>query len=515
MLITFGGLALFFGVVIVLLHFAKKKHDLSTFSNYAVGERSFSSWFVAMAYTNSWFPGAAFTAFFGLGVSHGVLGVYALVYSVLGVMAMYFIARPVWKWGKLFDLRTQSDLLALRYNNRGIKAVSSSISALALFPWLVLGLQTMGVVISWASLGQLSETTCILLGAAVIAIRQIWTIQMGMRGLVISDMIQGIVAYVGSSILCIGLLLFYFHGLSGVGDLSAARLSLPGFESPVGGWFYFSITASGIIGSLCWPMIFTRIYTGGSVREVKKGAIQTMVISVIFFGLMILVAMSASHLAFAAGDPQNAWFSVAQHAGGTWLLAAAVLIVFAAGMGFVDGVVQSLGTQVANDIVGVAVPLRDKQEIVVAKAAMAVFVLLALYFAYKTYNWPNLVNLAQLSYQAIIQLAVPIFVGLLWRRGNSIGALAGMVLGTTVAIGLTVPYFSQAGAIPWLAGIGSGLVGLLVNLVVYIACSYLVPVTRSEQRRVASLFERARSGRPPSTHAMPVGVTARRAEETA
>jgi SSS family solute:Na+ symporter len=151
----------------------------------------------------------------------------------------------------------------------------------------------MGAVIRWASLGNLSVTSSILIGVAVIAVRQIWTVQMGMRGLVITDMVQGIVAYLGSAVLCIGLLLLYFHGFSSVRHLPSANLSLPGFSSPVGGWFYFSIVASGMIGSLCWPMIFVRIYTGGSVREVKKGALQTMIISLVFYGLLILVAMAA------------------------------------------------------------------------------------------------------------------------------------------------------------------------------------------------------------------------------
>ncbi|WP_416429784.1 sodium:solute symporter family protein [Paenarthrobacter nicotinovorans] len=491
--ITFTVLAAFFAVIIGVLYVANKKSVLSTFSNYAVGERSFSSWFVAMAYTNSWWPGATFTAFFGLGIAAGVIGLYALVYTVLGVIAMYFIARPVWKWGKRFDLRTQSDLLALRYGSQGVKTLSSCISALALFPWLVLGLQAMGALVQWASLGQLDVTTSLLIGVGVIAVRQIWTVQMGMRGLIISDMVQGIVAYVGSAVLCIGLLLFLFGGFQNIQELPPAYLTLPGFDSPVGGWYYFSLVAAGIIGSLCWPMIFTRIYTGGSVAEVKKGVIQTMVISLVFYGLLILVAMAAIPMLGAAVNPQEAWFVLTQSAGGTWLLAAALLIVFAATMGFVDGVVQSLGTQVANDIVGVVRPLRDKQEIIVAKVAMVVFVGLGLVVAYNTYNWPNLVNLAQISYQVIIQLSVPIFAGLFWKRGNKIAAIAGMVSGTVIAIAMSIPYFAEAGTIPWLAGISAGLVGVAVNLIVYVACSYAFPSTTLERARVSDLFDRAKA----------------------
>src|SRR5437870_2969786 len=114
MFITFSVLAAFFAVIVGVLHFSHKREQRASFSNYAVGDRSFNSWFVTMAYMNSWWPGAIFTAYLAPAVTLGVLDFFVVMYSILGVLAMYFIARPVWRWGKRFDLRTQSDLLALR-----------------------------------------------------------------------------------------------------------------------------------------------------------------------------------------------------------------------------------------------------------------------------------------------------------------------------------------------------------------------------------------------------------------
>jgi Na+/proline symporter len=426
----------------------------------------------------------------------GVINFFVVMYGILGVLAMYFIARPAWRWGKRFDLRTQSDMLALRYNSPGIKLTASVIGVVALFPWLVLGLQSMGGIIQWASLGKISLSASILIGVVVIAIRQIWTVTMGMRGLIITDMVQGIVAYVGASVLCVGLIIFYFHGTGGIQKLPEAYFSLPGFDSPIGGLYYFSLVAAGIVGSLCWPMIFTRIYTGKSVRAVKKGVLQTMTVGLVFSALLMIVGMSMGSIADLAARPQEAWYALSQSAGGTWLLAAALLVVFAATMGFVDGVTQAMGTNVANDIVGVVKPLRDKQEIVVAKASMIVFVILGVIVAYQTYAWSNLMNLGLLAYQAIILLAVPIFVGLFWRRGSKVAAAAGMLVGSVTAIALTIPYFTTAGSIPWLEGLSSGLVALAANAVVYVVCSYLFPNSAGEQAQIDELFAEAKAGVP-------------------
>jgi Na+/proline symporter len=502
MVITFSVLAGFFAVIVGVLQVSKKREQHASFSNYAVGDRSFSSWCVTMAYLNSWFPGAVFMAYLAPAVTAGVIDYFFVVYTIIGVLAMYFIARPVWRWGKRFDLRTQSDLLSLRYNSRAVKVTASVVSTIALFPWLVLGLQSMGAIVQWASLNELSLRSSILIGVSVIAIRQIWTVQMGMRGLIITDMVQGLVAYVGSSVLCIGLIVFYFHGTGAMKKLPDASFSLPGFGSPAGGLYYFGLVAAGIVGSLCWPFIFTRIYTARSVRAVKKGVVQTMTLGLVFSGLLVVVGILMGTDKSLVAIPGLAWFALSQNAGGTWLLAAACLIVFAATMGMVDGVIQVMGTQVANDIVGVARPLRDKQEILVAKGSMVVFVILGLIVAYQTYNWANLINLGLFAYQAIVQLAVPLFVGMFWKRGSKVAAMAGLLVGSGVAVGLTIPYFSAAGAIPWLQGLGSGSVALAANAIVYLVCSYAFPNSAADQLQIDELFTEARARVSPQRPAL-------------
>ncbi len=80
----------------------------------------------------------------------------------------------------------------------------------------------------------------------------------------------------------------------------------------------------------------------------------------------------------------------------------------------------------------------------------------------------------------------------MWRKGNRDGAIAGLLVGAVIALALTVPYMDQGGAVPWLEGLGSGLVGLVANLVVFVAVSLLRASDREELERVDQLFESAR-----------------------
>src|SRR5471032_3521932 len=97
--ITFGLIGLFLVLMIAVLYATNRKS--TSFSDYAVGGRSYGPWFVAMSYTNSWWPGATFTAFFALSVG-GVLGFYGMVYATLGVTAMFLMANRAWTWGQRF-----------------------------------------------------------------------------------------------------------------------------------------------------------------------------------------------------------------------------------------------------------------------------------------------------------------------------------------------------------------------------------------------------------------------------
>jgi hypothetical protein len=179
LLITFGMVAVFFAAVISILYVAHIKD--TSFTDYAVGGRSFNGFYVAMSFLNTWWPGTTFIAFAGLSAASGVIGFYALLYSLLTVMLMYLMARRVWIWGARFNLRTQSDLLALRFNSKHIRTIATVISVISLFPWIVLGMQALGLVFRYLSLNHLSVIAAMLLGVALMAIRQIWTIQMGMR----------------------------------------------------------------------------------------------------------------------------------------------------------------------------------------------------------------------------------------------------------------------------------------------------------------------------------------------
>ena len=482
MIVTFGLLALFFAFVVWTLH--RNRVLDQSFTDYAVGGRSFGARYQAMSFLNTWYPGSMFTAFGALSVTAGVMSFYVLSYSLLTVVLLFVLARPVWIWGKTYDLKTQGDLFALRYGSRHIRTIAAVIGIISGLPWLVLGMQALGNLFQAMSLGALSFSTSVIVGVIVIAIRQIWTVRMGMRGVVISDYVQGIVAYVFGGLMLVGLIvwLVQVRGAT-LWTIDPKLYAIPGLGSKEGPLYLFALMFTGALGGWCWPYIFVRLFTADGVKSLKKSAALAVPLT-FFFGVALLIfGMLASTTPEALAKPDDVWFIISQQAGGVVLLGLAGVVLLAASMGHTDGNIQAYGAQLANDLVGNYVELDQKQMIVIAKVGMLLLTLLASWLA--TLTLPALFSLAVLAYQGIIQLAIPQFLGIFWKKGNREGAIAGMIVGFVTAVGLELAY---GGQLPFGYGLTSGCFGLAANLAVYVALAYLLPRSDEESRRIDALF---------------------------
>ena len=489
MIITLGIMLFFFAMLIVILQ--RIKVDDRSFSNYAVGDRSFDAKFQAMSFLNTWYPGAMFTAFGGMAAASGVISFYVLIYSLLTVILMYIMAKPVWTWGKAFDLKTQPDLFAIRYNSKHIRTIAAIIGIISGIPWLILGMQALGEMFRYISLGAMDFYTAVIFGVVVIAIRQFWTVRMGMRGVVISDFYQGIVAYFLGTAILIGLIVWLIYSKDiTLAKLDPVKFSIPAIGSKEGPLFLFSLVLTGMLGGWCWPYIFVRLFTADGVQSLKKSAALAIPLSLVFCAALLIFGMLASVLPAVGSHPNDVWFIASQEAGGLILLGLAGAVLLAASMGHIDGNIQATGAQIANDLLGNYFKLDTKQLIVISKLGMLALTLLASWLA--CLELPALFSLAVMAYQGIIQLAVPQFLGIFWKRGNKQGAIASMSIGFLLAVTLEIVYNGQ---IPWAYGLTSGAIALLANVAIYVLFAYLVPQSRDERLRVEKLFSMVESKR--------------------
>jgi solute:Na+ symporter, SSS family len=171
------------------------------------------------------------------------------------------------------------------------------------------------------------------------------------------------------------------------------------------------------------------------------------------------------------------------------LLALAGVTVFAASMGNIDATVQSIGAQIANDILGAVrsdrAPMSERSLMVATQIAMAVVTLVSAAIA--CLPLPAMFKIGLFAIQIMVQLSVPLYIGIFTKLGNAAGATAGMLMGvgTVCLLQLAWPI-----GIPWAYGLTTGAIGLLVNLTVFLLASVVIPRTNEEQQRLDRLFSR-------------------------
>jgi SSS family solute:Na+ symporter len=245
---------------------------------------------------------------------------------------------------------------------------------------------------------------------------------------------------------------------------------------------------TGAIGGWCWSSVFVRLYTANGVRSLKQSAAIGVPLSYVFYLTLTIFAFYASVLPEVQKSPDQVFFIVSEQAGGVWAIGLAGTVVLAASMGSIDGIIQAAGAQIASDIIGSYRELRHQEMLWIAKVSMFGVTLLAAFLA--CFELPRLFQLAVLAYQGVVQLAVPQFMGIFWKRGNKHGAIAGMVVGFAVAGGLEWVY---PNFVPWAYGLTSGVIALAANLLIYVAAAYLVPMSSAERDRVEEIFAAADS----------------------
>jgi len=239
------------------------------------------------------------------------------------------------------------------------------------------------------------------------------------------------------------------------------------------------------------------LFTSNGVSSLKKSAALAIPLSLIFCSALLVFGMLAGLLPEAVHSPNDVWFIASREAGGLVLLGIAGAILLAASMGHIDGNIQATGSQIANDLVGNYFELDTKQLIVISKIGMLGLTILASWLS--CMELPALFSLAVLAYQGIIQLAVPQFMGIFWKRGNKYGAITSMTVGFIVAVTLELLYH---GALPWGYGLTSGAIALGINIIIYVVMAYTIPQDINERKRVDELFKMVSHSKntPPLQH---------------
>lgn len=470
---------IYFAILIfVVAKFGKSKND--GMEEFAVGGRTFPWYMILFTVLGSWMVGSVFIAEFGWAAMEGAIAYYCSIYGLTGLIFFYYIAPRAWLWGRVHNLYNMPDYVGLRFGNaKLVFIVALAAGFIISWPWQVMALMTFGYTINTLSYGIIPMPVAIGVFAIIISF---YCIYGGMRSVVVTDFIQGLICTV---IVTVGIISVLYIKFDGIGPMfQRVMAEKPDFLTVIDTKYMLSIIVSGTLGAYCFPEIFNRIFLARSVRDVKMTVRLSPIIMFISIFLVITLGLGGSLMSSINASVETAeagFLTIFADAGGPLLLAFAAIVIIAAEMSSIDSQMTVMGTIFAINIVG---PLKkgglsDEGKVTISRWFIGIWTLAM--FIITFFDLPMLITYAIVTYEFLSILFPTIILSILWRRGNTSAAFASIIAGWSVCGAMQIWPSVMAMAGGW----GAGFCGAVTSTLIYIIIAFLTPV----EERVSKLFD--------------------------
>ncbi len=465
------------------LGLAARRGLLMDYEQWVVGKRALGGLFVFVL-----LAGELYTTFTLLGASgwaerYGAPAFYIIAYGTLAYVVGFWFLPPLWRYGRRHGLVSERDFFAHRYRSPGLGRLAAWVGLLAMFPYLVLQLRALGLIVSVTSSGVIGARVAIVAsGAAVV----VYVAASGLRSSTWTALVKD------------GLLLGLIGALAvvlparlagGVGPLIAELMArdphlfvLPahGYDS---GWFVTTVALSAL-GFFLWPHTFPAIFSARGEGVLRRST------AILPLYQLLLVAVFILGFTARAVDPHlrhhdRALLTLVMRTTPVWtgaLLGAAGVLTALVPSALL---LLTMGSVLSAEIVGAG---RRAWLTDVARARLAVVAVTFLAVTVALRSLHGIVFLLLLGYSYVTQLLPAAVSGLRSRPWfGTGGAVAGILTGVAVvSFALLAPGDWRAclsAVFPALLSWNVGFVALALNVLV----AFAVGRVRNDARRLAPL----------------------------
>jgi SSS family solute:Na+ symporter len=465
------GVAIYVAFACLTAFLSRGGEGQGTMSGYFLGNRQMGGFVSAMSYSATTYSAFMLIGLAGLTYTGGVgaLG-FELIY-LSGVTLVLIFGPRFWAVGKKFGYVTPSEMLAHRYDHKGVGILSALASCVFLIPYSAVQLAGVGYLMSGMTDGAIGFTSGTIL-ATVLAI--VFSLVAGLRSVAWTDSLQAIVMIISATLVVI----FVIHELGGLGgffgtlqDDHPGALSVPG-----NGFFSFStflgLTLPWIFFSISNPQVSQRLYTPGSMKDLRRMLLGFMVFGFIY--TLVSVTWGFASLIqspdLATGDLATPTL-LSSDVVPTVLGIIVMIGIIAAAVSTIDSIMLTLSSMVTRDVYAVAKPgATDKQQLLLGKLVLPVIAVLAYLFAQLELD---LIAVLSVSASAGLLIMVPPIIGaFFWRRGTAMGAMVSIVV-----TGVMVGYLEWTET-KWLEQ-GTGVWALSLATVLFVGVSLATPAPKA------------------------------------
>ena len=455
-------------MVTLLMGILPGRNVSKSVTGFVAGDRSMNVLILYFVMGASIFSSFAFLGGPGWAYSRGAAAFYILGYGALGMLPLYFFGPKIRKLGEEHGFVTQAELLADRFNSKGLSVLLAVLSVIVFIPYLVLQMKGAGFVLETISEGHIPQWV----GAGVTYfIVMIYVTFSGVMGVGWTNVFQGIFMLIIAWFL--GLYLPYeLYG--GVGNMfeeiansdQSGLLEAPGLQANGEPWDWWGFSSAVIVsgfGFSMWPHYFMKAFAAKSDKSFKLSVVLYPTFQI--FLVPILIIGFSAVVMFPDVSPADTIlpYILTQIDLPIVIIGLVCAGTLAASMSSGDAILHAAGSVGVRDGISKLKPLNDIQERTWIRALIVIISIVSYYFA--VFSEVDIVSLLLGAYGGIAQVFPIVFVMFYWPRANKQGALAGLFGG--IAVTLFFLFYPELKPVP----AHEGLFGLVVNIILLVSVS--------------------------------------------
>lgn len=492
---AFGpGAWLFIGIylfsLILIGMFAYRARKENTLNDFYLAGNSFGLVVIFLTLYATQYSGNTLFGFSGKAYRIGFSWIMSLQFMI-AVVACYIIFAPrLYAKARRYQFVTPTDYLQHRFDSRVLNILATVIMIFVLSSYLLAQLMAMGRAMQ--GLTDIDPAAAYQQGVILLTlIMVIYGTLGGLRAVAWTDVIQGIVLMTGFIILII-ILYQQFGPLSlatvkiqqSLEPAMAGKIAVPDADR-LREWLSYILIVG--LGSTLYPQAIQRIYAAKSERVLRQGL--AFMAFAPFLTTLIAIITGIYAIAYIPGlegaDSDQVLgkiLALVQNNSlmGYWLVVVLYAAVMAAMMSTADSALLSISSMLSKDIYGRYIDPDASQArlTLLGKCFSWCLIVFLVWLAIYLSDKASLLSLLDRKFDLLIQLVPAFMLSIHWRGLRALPVFAGLLVGVVLSLYLAyadLAFVTQGKVF----GFHPGLIGLLLNIVLAVGGSIMMPARRT------------------------------------
>jgi Na+/proline symporter len=416
------------------------------------------------------YSGNSFFALPGKAYREGVMA-GAFILGVMGIVLVYQLYAPrLHRIARANQFISVGDFIDWRYHSQPLLGAVNTVFVVTLVTFILGNLKAIGLLLSSASGGLLPFAPAIILVCLIMAVYETLG---GMRGVIWTDIIQGLMLMLGSLLIFLLLLGSRDDGMMNEPQ-RLFEASADFFSQPLPTLQFASLVLLIALGAAVYPQAIQRIYAARNAAVLQRSYLLMFFMPLVTTLPLFLIGISAADWfpgLEGSDTEQVVIIAISDLLAGSgslrWLLALYLGAAIAAIMSTIDSALLTMGSIINKDLIARRRP--DMSEASLHRIGRRLTWLMMALMAFLAISLPNTIwSLLVLKLEIVIQVFPTVVLGIRAPAIKAPPLLAGLVAGCLAAVVLRVwPELSP------LPAVHSGIWALLLNLLVCFGFQFL------------------------------------------